>query len=185
MNAVDRVGSPKKTENSRSELEITKITLELTGDLRSIACRSGYVVHGSATIWWKEDFPWSDRSFQTNFKFAVSLIALRAMRAAPLTRCEFSALSFKFSLCAVPKAFTGEAVPQVPEVESSLNLLHTHTLLPPRIWSPFSQSVKWTVSSEVLRCGICGNPTFMTSRMGLKKKDVECFFLRKIRFSRL
>jgi hypothetical protein len=48
--------------------------------------------------------PWSNRSFQTNFTFAVSLIALRAMRAAPLARCDFSSLSFKFSLCAVPGA---------------------------------------------------------------------------------
>jgi hypothetical protein len=30
------VAPPKKTKNSRSELEITKITLQLAGDLRSI-----------------------------------------------------------------------------------------------------------------------------------------------------
>jgi hypothetical protein len=34
--APARLVHPKKTQNSRSELEITKITLQLAGDLRSI-----------------------------------------------------------------------------------------------------------------------------------------------------
>jgi hypothetical protein len=72
----------------------------LAGDLCSICVQKW--VRGA---WWcdhlmKNGFP----PWQTNFKFAVSLIALRAMQAAPLARCESSALSFKFSLCAVPVA---------------------------------------------------------------------------------
>jgi hypothetical protein len=42
------------------------------------------VVHGGVTIWWKRLSPWSNRSFQTNLNSQSSLIALRAMRAAPL-----------------------------------------------------------------------------------------------------
>jgi hypothetical protein len=41
VSSNDRVGSPKKTENSQSMLEITKITLQLAGDLPRFACRSG------------------------------------------------------------------------------------------------------------------------------------------------
>jgi hypothetical protein len=63
----DRVGSPKKTENSRLELEITKITA------------TGSILRTEVDVWcmvvWQVDekrlSPWVNRSFQTNFKFAV------------------------------------------------------------------------------------------------------------------
>jgi hypothetical protein len=68
------------------------------------ACRSGCVVHGGATFWWKMLSTWSNRSFQTNFKFAVIINYVARRCSAPLARCEFSALSSNFSLCAVPVA---------------------------------------------------------------------------------
>jgi hypothetical protein len=46
VSSSDRVGSPKKTFNSRSELEITK-PLQLAGDLRSI-CVQKWV----CGAWW-------------------------------------------------------------------------------------------------------------------------------------
>jgi hypothetical protein len=56
------------------------------------------------TILMKKGFSLRPMLVSNQFKFAVSLIALRAIRVVPLARCEFSALPFKFSLCAVPGA---------------------------------------------------------------------------------
>jgi hypothetical protein len=95
MDAVssnDCVGSPKEnlkfTIGARNYKNYTTIGGRSALDLRAEVCVCG------AWPWWcdllmKKAFPlspWSNRSFQTNFKSQWSLIALRAMRGAPLAR---------------------------------------------------------------------------------------------------
>jgi hypothetical protein len=63
---------PKKIENSRSELEITKVTLQLAAICARFAYRSGCVVHGMVVRPFDEKgFPFG--SFQTNFRSLVTL----------------------------------------------------------------------------------------------------------------
>jgi hypothetical protein len=67
---------PRKTYNSRWELEITKITLQLADDLRAICVQK--CVRGG--------LPWFIRSFRTNYKFATMSINYFA-RFRPPSAC--------------------------------------------------------------------------------------------------
>jgi hypothetical protein len=86
---------------------ITKVTLQLAGDLRSIFSQKWVCGACWCEFLMKKAFPWLNRSFQTNFKFAVIInrcATLRAMQVAPLAACEFSALRQIQLVCAVPVA---------------------------------------------------------------------------------
>jgi hypothetical protein len=64
----DPVVPPKKTENSRSELEIAKITLQLASDLRSICVQKWVCDAWRCDLFMKKVFPLVQSFVSTQFQ---------------------------------------------------------------------------------------------------------------------